>query len=1022
MSDPVTDAVVRGLHGMEGHGPEPLLDVVTFYLRRTGETVGVADLVEQITSDDPNGPARVEFTQRLGRWDAADPEGWAVGTVPHSESRRRRIVEQLDLGTDAYDWLLAAYPLQGGAVVIADELPWDPWYTDEVAMQQSFYWTAYRDYLKDVKELPPSSVADLDATTFEVVRRLADPMRPEPYQSKGLVVGHVQSGKTAHFAGTIAKAVDAGYRLVIVLTGTIELLRGQTQRRLDMELVGRENLLGGRDPADPEQARDIDYVKSHDRDWKDGRFVSLGGQPHDLLKPGIRRLTSADDDYKALRNALGYLDFRQTDHLAAPSLPLFDPKNLPRVDVRLAVVKKNASVLAKIVKDLKAISARLDDIPTLIIDDEADEASVNTRRPKGSEEERNRTAINRHIAELLKMLPRAQYVGYTATPFANVFVDPDDEADIFPKDFIVSLTPPAGYMGGRQFHDLNRDPNDEPEADLATSNERAFVRGLYAPADDDTARDAELRSALDAYVLSGAIKLYRASAQSHPDRFRHHTMLVHESRLQDDQAELADAVRRVWKEAGYSSPAGMRRLHELWRDDFAAVSAARAPHEAFPAEFTALRPFIGEAVGRISRGRSPVVVVNGDKDLAKVQDLLDFQADDVWKILVGGAKLSRGFTVEGLTTTYYTRRATSASTLMQMGRWFGYRSGYGDLVRLFIGRAVPAPRSSTVDLYTAFEGIVRDEEEFRAQLRQYQGVDEGGRPRVRPIDVPPLVYQSVPWLPPTARTKMFNARLMLQGVGGRAEDFLRQDDRSPATNAEHFEAMLPLLTAAGSEADFFSVSEQEPDATRQDGLPPHGSYRARYGIVSTDAVHDAVARFHWTENYDFTPSLEMLSQIEAVRTILDWLVIMPVPTTSGHAKMTTRSVSGHDVPVSRRARRRDRAGFVGADPKRRDILEIVAGGHRLRAWGDRAEVLLGTDRFKHIADDLLSPTRGAILLNFVADAKDHYEPARLPKPAVVPGDIATVFTWALPYLAAPAGRVAFSVRVKGAGATIEPST
>lgn len=1018
MSDPITTAVVRGLHGMEGHGPEPLLDVVEFHLRRSGLEIGLDDVLDVLVTDDPNGAARVEMTQRLGRWDGTESAEWAPGTLPHSEHRRRLTVKALDLGADAYGRLLGVFPLQGGAVVIADELPWEPWYSDEVATARSYYWAAYRDYLHDVKGLPSSSVAELDATTFEVVRRLADPQRSEPYQSKGLVVGHVQSGKTAHFTGTVAKAIDAGYRLVIVLTGTIELLRGQTQRRLDMELVGRENLLGGRDPADPEQAKDIDYVKSNDRDWKDGKFVSLGGQPHDLLKAGIRRLTSADDDYKALKNSLGYLDFRQTDHLADPRRPLHDPVNLPRVDVRLAVVKKNASVLAKVVKDLKAISAHLGEIPTLIIDDEADEASINTKRPTRGETQ-ERTAINEHIAELLGMLPRAQYVAYTATPFANVFVDPADEEDIFPKDFIVSLDPPPAYMGGRQFHDLEKDPSEAPDTDPARSNEAAFVRGLWAEPDDSVARDSEFQAALDAFVLAGAIKLYRADATGNPGRFRHHTMMVHESRLQSDQKDLASDVERIWKQAGYSSPSGMRRLHDLWRDDFAAVSTARSPSAPFPSGFRELRPFIGETVGKLTRGRSPVVVVNGDKDLVKVQDQLDFQADDVWKILVGGAKLSRGFTVEGLTTTYYTRRATAASTLMQMGRWFGYRPGYDDLVRLYIGRNVPAPRSSTVDLYETFEAIVRDEEEFRAQLQRYQGLDEDGHPKVRPIDVPPLVFQSVPWLPPTGRNKMFNARLTLRGVGGLAEEFLRQDDRDPHVNTRHFEAVLPLLDAAKEQGEFFSVSEQDADATLRGGTPPHGTYRARYGIVTTDTLHRAVEQFRWTPHYDFSPSLEFLTDVEASGLIKDWLVILPVPSLTGRAQVVTRTVSDRDVPVSRRKRRLDRAGFVGFDPKQRDVLEIVADGHRLRPWAALANDLLDTDRFAHVRG-LMTKTRGAVLLNFVADASGNYEPSALPEPAV-PADVATLFSWALPYRAAPAGRVAFSVRVKGGPATVPVS-
>src|SRR5207249_1507097 len=127
---------------------------------------------------------------------------------------------------------------------------------------------------------------------------------------------------------------------------------------------------------------------------------------------------------------------------------LYHPTNLHRVPARLAIVKKNKAVLTKLVKDLKKITARLSDIPALIIDDESDQASINTTNPKTWEAGRpERTAINFLISQLLSLLPRGQYVGYTATPFANVFVDPGDAANVFPRDFIISLDRPPGYMG-----------------------------------------------------------------------------------------------------------------------------------------------------------------------------------------------------------------------------------------------------------------------------------------------------------------------------------------------------------------------------------------------------------------------------------------------------------------------------------------------------------------------------------------------------------------------------------------------
>jgi len=1021
MSDAITDAVVRAMRSMEGYAPQPLLDDVTHNLRRSGETLTQAELVEMVTAKDPNDKARLAFHVQLSRWDAGDADGWAVGTEPFTIERRTRALALLELEGGSAEAINNAYPLDVGAVVIFKAAEWDPWYTDSVAAERSFYWAGYKRVLE--RKMGGVAANELDRVTHEVVRRFADPSRKEPYQAKGLVVGHVQSGKTANFTGVLAKAVDAGYRLVIVLTGTIELLRGQTQRRVDMELVGEENILGGRDKNDAEQVREVDYAGTGDRDWMDGKFVRYGQHPKDQNRPAIRRLTNASGDYRSLKNGLGYLDYRDSDHFADPAKPLHDPVNLFGTDIRLAVVKKNSAVLKKLVKDLKAIRANLGEIPALIIDDEADQASINTKDPKkDTPERRERTAINKLIAELLRELPRAQYIGYTATPFANVFVDPDDVDDVFPKDFIVSLDPPAAYMGGKQFHDLEQDPdqNDEPDS-LAVSNEKAFVRDLQASPEDETAQRLEIRAALDAFVLAGAIKLFR-QAKKAPGDFRHHTMLVHESVRQADHADLAETVKTVWNEAGYSSPSGMQRLFDLWVADFREVTAARAPGALPLANFQELRPYIGEAVSRIRGGYAPVIVVNGAAERDYVQEDLDFQGSDVWKVLVGGAKLSRGFTVEGLTITYYTRRTTAADTLMQMGRWFGYRPGYEDLVRLYIGRNVPGARKgTTVDLYKAFEAIVRDEEDFREQLRQYQGLDENGRPRVRPIDVPPLVFQTLPWLSPTGRNKMFNARLTSKGEGGKVRDYFQQPRRSPEVNARHFTAVEPLLDVADKHGTFFHISDtSDPSET---SLSRWGS---RYGVASNDTVMTALRQFEWAKNYSFSPTLDFIERAALEGKLLDWAIIVPTLATTSK-QVQSRYVGGYLLDIVKRSRREERDDmFSGSSPRQRQALEAISGASAAGVGDHSSQVCasLSEEEFRHIQENLIAPggTRGAILLTFAADDGSAGSlPSALPDPAPS-RDIATLFSIAMPYKSAPGGRIAFTVRHQDGRVTydIEP--
>ncbi|VEP41853.1 MULTISPECIES: Z1 domain-containing protein [Tessaracoccus] len=1014
MTDPYTEAVVAAVRSMSKASPKPMLKRVQFELEDAGVTgeFTESDLVAKLTSADVNEPARYEFHIQLTKWDSANDPSWSADSAPNTTDRRKAILNALGFSLESHEGIDHAFPVNmSGAVVISGKpADWDPWYTSELIAKRSFYWDGYRSVLEG-KGWSADAVGELDRTTDEVVKRLANPTRSDPYQSKGLVVGHVQSGKTANFTGVIAKAIDAGYKLVIVLTGTIELLRGQTQRRLDMELIGEENILGGVARDNHELIATVDYIGDGDVDWHEGRFVSYGKDPKELGFPGIRRLTGSKDDYKLLKAGLGYLDFRQTDHLVDPARPLYHEQNIHTPDIRIAVVKKNSAVLKKLVRDLQSTKTDLGEIPALIIDDEADQASINTTRPKkDAAEAKERTTINRLIAQLLDELKRAQYVGYTATPFANVFVDPEDAQDIFPKDFIVSLDPPDHYMGGRDFHDLDRSTDDEDGNDgsvsltITNSNERAFVRSLVAAPDDSAARDKEMLAALDAYVLSGALKLFRAATLGNPKLFRHHTMLVHESVKTTEHEALAADIRRVWNSAGYDLPAGLKRLNNLWTNDFRPVSEARAPEAPTVANFHALRDHIGHAVDKIQQGANPVVIVNGVAEKDYLQADINFQAGDVWKILVGGAKLSRGFTVEGLTISYYTRRTGAADTLMQMGRWFGYRPRYRDLVRLYIGRNVPAPRNEVVDLYKSFEAIVRDEEDFRDELRKFQGFEEDGRPRVRPMDVPPLVYQSLPYLKPTSTNKMYNAELTEQGEGGKVVDFNQQGEHDDAVNKKHFSAVQTLLDAATAVGDFFYINEA--------GAPK--PWRARYGVVDADGLIDVISQFRWANNFKVAPYIAFMHKAIAEGTLKDWAVIVPEIDS-----LPTRVVEGHNLKLMRRYRRSDRPWqFSGSSTRQRDALLAISSGIDADTIDTDGYVASALDlpEYAHVKA-LKVRTRGAFLLTFAGDstsarfhdAKGVTDPRMLPDPTD-PKDVATLFSYALPHASAPAGRIAFTVR------------
>ncbi|MGW7447634.1 Z1 domain-containing protein [Kitasatospora sp. NPDC054795] len=826
------------------------------------------------------------WSRALTAWDFSENPRWSPDTEPRTDERRTAAHERLRLGDDLRKALDTAVPLAraAGAVVIAREHT--PWYTPERAASRAFYWPAYERKLRE-KGWSDAAVASLDEASRAVVERLTDPEESEARQAKGLVVGYVQSGKTANFTGVTAKAIDAGYRLVIVLGGTLNLLRAQTQRRLDMELVGQENILRGADPEDVDTLVGIDYV-GDDADWD--VFVKHGARPSMLRAFDIERLTTRDNDYKSLAQGIRVLEVEKRDH----TLPLHDPTNLHHAAARIMVVKKNKAVLTKLVKDLKQIRGILGELPTLIIDDESDQASVNTTDPKKWEKgSTERTAINGLISELLGLLPRAQYVGYTATPFANVFIDPGDTEDIFPSDFLISLPRPHGYMGVQDFHDLDS-PLDPAERTTANSQQEAHVRGIWDHTGD------RLQEAMDSFLLTGALKLYRADHGVPDGPFRHHTMLVHQSVRTDDHAELALRINTMWHQAGYTSTEGHARLAGLWAADFSPVSRTRAADLPNPAAYDELRPYISRAKQLIGKGGNPVVVVNGDSDRYFAQLDLDFdRTPNVWKILVGGTKLSRGFTVEGLTVTYYRRTTRQADTLMQMGRWFGFRPGYRDLVRLYIGREEPMTKTSTADLYEAFEAICRDEEVFREQLAQY-AVLVDGKPQVIPAQVPPLVAQHLSWVKPSARNKMFNAELVEIRSPGRPIEPAAYPLSAKALE-RNTERWRPLLHTLTSQPAAFTVPGDGHDG-------PGRSFSALTARVSHSRLLAVLSSLEWEHEGHFQPHLNYLAQLDGrLATVEDWLLIAPQHSQSSRIDA---SVAG-SVPMSlvRRSRQEGKPSF-----------------------------------------------------------------------------------------------------------------
>ena len=347
---------------------------------------------------------------------------------------------------------------------------------------------------------------------------------------------------------------------------------------------------------------------------------------------------------------------------------------------------------------------------------------------------------------------------------------------------------------------------------------------------------------------------------------------------------------------------------------------------SLPETFELLAPFIAEAYSRITDSEDPVIIVNSDQDVQR--ECVDFDRRPVWRVLVGGAKLSRGFTVEGLTVSYYRRRTSQADTLMQMGRWFGFRKGYQDLVRLYIARELRTG-NRTLDLYEAFGAIMYAEELFRDELRRYAQLVEG-RPQIRPIQVPPLVTQHLPWLRPTAANKMFNARLVVR----------RQQEIEPvgypkvATDIVHnYDTLLPIMQQASEEAVLAFP--------RSSGV---GRYTARYGSTSHQHLIASLDQLRWCYTDHFEPDLAFIKEVQDL--VADWIVLMPQLKEDGMRNLPGLGVSS----VFFRTRRRDPLFQAISDPKHRYAAQRIAGVRVDRPYEDP------------VADSLHRPRRGALIV------------------------------------------------------------
>ncbi|TLU71231.1 Z1 domain-containing protein [Lichenicoccus roseus] len=512
------------------------------------------------------------------------------------------------------------------SVRVLGNVPARPAWTDRLALTDWYHWQRLELLLRSDPKRGSQQVDSVAAESLRVLRHLHDPLGNTFFQGRGLVVGYVQSGKTANYTAVAARAVDAGYRIVIVLSGIHDSLRNQTQSRLERELVGNQS--GGF----PQAGRGQDWIS----------------------------LTSLTEDFQQ----------RDVNILGAPA-------------VFLAVIKKNVSVLAKVNSWLEAAASYLYDMPLLVIDDEADQASINTKGNRtpdlavgddNDEETLAPSPTNALIRSILTHAPKAAYIGYTATPFANILISQDTAHrrlgdDLFPRDFVIQLPRPKGYTGTEELfgtsargRDVIRLVANEDVKALRAPRRRKSAQIVLARHSEALPRS--LAEALIAFCLAGGVRSLRPGFAG-----KAHTMLVHVSQRISDQERIANAIRDqidVWREAEQQGQHLEEVFSPVWIGIKGGVDAPADDKVIIVAALAVLRELV-------------IVVLNSETG----ENLEYDEKPGRQLVAVGGNRLSRGLTLEGLTVSYFLRTATMCDTLLQMARWYGFRRGYEDLIRIW---------------------------------------------------------------------------------------------------------------------------------------------------------------------------------------------------------------------------------------------------------------------------------------------------------------------------------------------------
>jgi hypothetical protein len=600
--------------------------------------------------------------------------------------------------------------------------------------ETDYLWPRYKKVL--AKKLSEKTISDLDIATTRIVSQLGSPGASR-FRKQGLVVGRVQSGKTSNFMGVLAKAGDAGYRIIIVLAGTTNTLRYQTQSRLQKDLIN----------------------------FRDTRWEWL---------------TQAKCDPETLVvDPNG--EFNQKDNATS---------KMGNPNVRcIAVIKKNAIILKRVRRWLQGVADQHKALcPVLIVDDECDNASVNSRAPG-----EDPTAINSEIRDILELLPKASYIGYTATPFANVLINPKaEDQDLYPRDFLFALPLNPEYFGpervfGREAEGDN-DPGSEGNDIVRTISEEDAT--MVCPSTRAAAQQFTMQAppslveAIRYYLLNSAARTAREKQLGVTCDFK--SMLINTAPWIKIHRITKPQVEKTLKdlESEFKNNPVIWKNH--WESESQKFTQKQIGCQHAKVSWDELYSFLTtEFFSEIK-----VIVSNSNPNEASN---LNAEYDESNKgkklIVIGGNTLSRGITIEGLTVSYFVRKSSAYDTLLQMGRWFGYRKDYEDMPRVWM-------TAEMEDQFLQLSGVEQD------MFNELESFMNGKSPAEVGLRI-----RQCPGMQITARAKMYYARQCSIDYTGFMENstFLHRKDK--AALEANKQAVEALIKASGGPQSFSPRSQ-----------------------------------------------------------------------------------------------------------------------------------------------------------------------------------------------------------------------